>query len=194
MLKDSHMAKVAPLFDLLNEKLQSFGVVHEYLSTDKSMVPNFGWHSCKQFIRPDQLDCLFCGPICMVFFSNWNKNITKIDTRKSLLEAKIWFMLSFRNSRRNVRCFYIHHSWLTKSTFSHMVTCVAWCSPHVTSKWYRILDFIYIYETFLGLLYTLHYTQLHLLCVWNIIYKLIYMFSLTYENKNTILLRNSRKM
>ena len=68
MLKDSHMAKVAPLFDLLNEKLQSFGVVHEYLNTDKSMVPNFGWHSCKQFIRPDQLDCLFCGPSAWYFF------------------------------------------------------------------------------------------------------------------------------
>ena len=35
MLKDSRMAKVAPLSDLLNEKLQSFGVVHEDLSVDK---------------------------------------------------------------------------------------------------------------------------------------------------------------
>ena len=50
MLKDSHMAKVAPLYDLLNEKLQSFGVVHEDLSTDESMVSYFGRHSCKQFI------------------------------------------------------------------------------------------------------------------------------------------------
>ena len=51
MLKDSRMAKVAPLYDLLNEKLQSFGAVHEDLSIDESMVPYFGWHSCKQFIR-----------------------------------------------------------------------------------------------------------------------------------------------
>ena len=27
--------------------------------------------------RPDQLDFLFCEPACMVFFSNWNKIITK---------------------------------------------------------------------------------------------------------------------
>ena len=51
MLKDSRMAKVAPLHDLLNEKVQSFGVVHEDLSIDESMVPYFGRHSCKQFIR-----------------------------------------------------------------------------------------------------------------------------------------------
>ena len=50
MLKDSCMAKVAPLHDLLNEKVQSFGVVHEDLSIDESMVPYFGRHSCKQFI------------------------------------------------------------------------------------------------------------------------------------------------
>ena len=51
MLKDSRMAKVAPLYDLLNVKLQSFGVVHEDLSIDESVVPYFGRHSCKQFIR-----------------------------------------------------------------------------------------------------------------------------------------------
>ena len=51
MLKDSRMAKVAPLYNLLNVKLQSFGVVHEDLSIDESVVPYFGRHSCKQFIR-----------------------------------------------------------------------------------------------------------------------------------------------
>ena len=34
-------------------------------------------------------------------------------------------MFSFGNSRRNILCFYAHQRWLTKSTFSHRVTCVA---------------------------------------------------------------------
>ena len=50
-LSDCRMAKVKPLYDILNEKLRRFGVVHEDLSTDESMVPYYGRHSCKQFIR-----------------------------------------------------------------------------------------------------------------------------------------------
>ena len=76
-------------------------------------------------IRPDQLDFSFRGPAGMVFFSNWNKNIIKVkNTLKSLLETKIWFMLSFINNRRNIACFCDQQRWLTKSTFSHMVTRV----------------------------------------------------------------------
>ena len=45
------MAKVEPLYDLLNKKIQQFGIVHEDLSIDESMVPYYGRHSCKQFIR-----------------------------------------------------------------------------------------------------------------------------------------------
>ena len=50
-LSDCRMAKVKPLYDILNKKLRRFGVVHEDLSIDKSMVPYYGRHSCKQFIR-----------------------------------------------------------------------------------------------------------------------------------------------
>ena len=53
-------------------------------------------------IRPDQLDFSFCGSARkMVFFSNSNKNLTKKKT-KSLVEAKVLFMVSFRNNRRNI--------------------------------------------------------------------------------------------
>ena len=50
-LSDCRMAKVKPLYDILNEKLRRFGVVHEDLSIDESMMPYYGRHSCKQFIR-----------------------------------------------------------------------------------------------------------------------------------------------
>ena len=45
------MAKVTPFYVLVNECLQLFGILHHNLSIDESMVPYFGRHSCKQFIR-----------------------------------------------------------------------------------------------------------------------------------------------
>ena len=45
------MAKVKPTYDVLNSKIQSFGILYSQLSIDESMVPYFRKHSCKQFIR-----------------------------------------------------------------------------------------------------------------------------------------------
>ena len=45
------MAKVALLYDSLNESFVKYGFFHNYLSVDESMVPCFGHHSCKMFIR-----------------------------------------------------------------------------------------------------------------------------------------------
>ena len=50
-LDSSKMAKVAPLYKILNNSLSMFGVLHEDLSIDESMVPYFGRHACKQFIK-----------------------------------------------------------------------------------------------------------------------------------------------
>ena len=50
-LSECRMAKVEPLYDLLSKKIQQFGIVHEDLSIDESIVPYYGRHSCKQFIR-----------------------------------------------------------------------------------------------------------------------------------------------
>ena len=45
------MAKVKPLYDILNEKLRRFDVGYVDLSIDESMMPYCVPHSCKQFIR-----------------------------------------------------------------------------------------------------------------------------------------------
>ena len=50
-LSETKMAKIEPLYQILNEKFQRYGIFHENLSIDESMVPYFGRHSCKQFIR-----------------------------------------------------------------------------------------------------------------------------------------------
>ena len=44
-------AKVDPLYKKLNENLTQFGIWHDNISIDESMVPYFGKNSMKQFIR-----------------------------------------------------------------------------------------------------------------------------------------------
>ena len=50
-LASSKMAKVLPLLEMLKKNCQQFGVFHEFLSIDESMIPYHGHHSAKQFIR-----------------------------------------------------------------------------------------------------------------------------------------------
>ena len=45
------VVKIKPLYDALNRNLTQFGVFHNQLSINESMVPYFGKHSCKMFIR-----------------------------------------------------------------------------------------------------------------------------------------------
>lgn len=44
-------AKVRPLLDALNQKYKQFGIFTTYLSIDEQMIPYFGRHNCKMFIR-----------------------------------------------------------------------------------------------------------------------------------------------
>ena len=50
-LAASKMAKVLPLLEMIRSNCQKFGVFHELLSIDESMIPYHGHHSAKQFIR-----------------------------------------------------------------------------------------------------------------------------------------------
>ena len=50
-LSETKMAKIEPRYQILYEKFQRYGIFHENLSTDESMVSYFDSHSCKQFIR-----------------------------------------------------------------------------------------------------------------------------------------------
>ncbi|XP_043191510.1 piggyBac transposable element-derived protein 3-like [Amphibalanus amphitrite] len=45
------IAKVRPLFEELNRVLLQFGVIHPQLSIDEQMVPYFGRHSSKMFMK-----------------------------------------------------------------------------------------------------------------------------------------------
>ena len=45
------MSKIAPLYEMLNRNLFQFGIFNKLLSVYESMVPYFGWHSAKIFIR-----------------------------------------------------------------------------------------------------------------------------------------------
>ncbi|XP_063847733.1 piggyBac transposable element-derived protein 3-like [Scylla paramamosain] len=49
--KTDKMSKVRPMIEATNKSLQQFGIFCEHLSIDECMVPYFGHHSCKMFIR-----------------------------------------------------------------------------------------------------------------------------------------------
>lgn len=49
--KNDKFAKLSPVFDIVNRKFIQFGIFSENLSIDEEMVPYFGRHSCKMFIR-----------------------------------------------------------------------------------------------------------------------------------------------
>ena len=49
------MEKIEPLYQILNGKFQRYGIFHENLNIDESMVPYFGRHPCKQLIRGKQI-------------------------------------------------------------------------------------------------------------------------------------------
>ncbi|XP_033220935.1 piggyBac transposable element-derived protein 3-like [Belonocnema kinseyi] len=49
--KNDKFSKLRPLFDLINEKNMQFGVFSHNLSIDEEMVPYFGRHSCKMYIK-----------------------------------------------------------------------------------------------------------------------------------------------
>lgn len=49
--KGDKLGKIQPIYDQLNSSLKKFGIFHNSLSIDESMVPYYGHHSCKMFIR-----------------------------------------------------------------------------------------------------------------------------------------------
>lgn len=49
--KNDKMAKIRPLMNIMNKKFIQFGIWSECLSVDEQMVPYFGRHSCKMYIR-----------------------------------------------------------------------------------------------------------------------------------------------
>ena len=50
-LTESRVAKVKPLYDQLNQSLMQFGIFDQRLSIDESVVPYYGHHGAKMFIR-----------------------------------------------------------------------------------------------------------------------------------------------
>ena len=47
----SKRSKITPIYYTLNSALIHYGIFHTFLSVDDSMVPYYGHHSCKMFIR-----------------------------------------------------------------------------------------------------------------------------------------------
>ncbi|KAJ8875797.1 hypothetical protein PR048_023698 [Dryococelus australis] len=59
-MDSTELGKIQPIFEELNKNLQQFGIFHKDLSINESMVPYYGYHSCKMFIRGKRIRS---GPI-----------------------------------------------------------------------------------------------------------------------------------
>ncbi|KRZ02339.1 PiggyBac transposable element-derived protein 3 [Trichinella zimbabwensis] len=51
LLPGDKLGKISGVYADLNNRLRQFGIFHEQLSIDEEMVPYYGHHSCKMFIR-----------------------------------------------------------------------------------------------------------------------------------------------
>ena len=51
LVQGNKVAKILPLYNLFNSSIVKFGVFHQNLSIDESMVPYYGKHGAKMFIR-----------------------------------------------------------------------------------------------------------------------------------------------
>lgn len=49
--RNDKYTKVRALFDVINKKFMQFGVFEEHLSIDEQMLPYFGRHSCKMYLK-----------------------------------------------------------------------------------------------------------------------------------------------
>ena len=49
--KGNKVAKVAFLYEAMNKNLSQWGIFHKKLSVDEAMVPYFGKHSAKMYIK-----------------------------------------------------------------------------------------------------------------------------------------------
>lgn len=65
-VEDGKVAKVVPLYSNLNDAFVRYSVCQSKLNIDESVIPNFGRHSCKMFIRAKSI-----GFGYKVFFFMW---------------------------------------------------------------------------------------------------------------------------
>lgn len=104
------VAKVTPFYNLLNENLVQFGVWHSDLSVDESMVPYFGRHGIKMFIKGKPIRFGFklwvlCGvdgfPYCMKIYvgKEIGTNADPLGTR--VIEHMVDVILKHSNNKNH---------------------------------------------------------------------------------------------
>ena len=49
--KNDKLAKIRPLVSVINVSLKQFGIFNKYLSIDEQMIPYYGKHSAKMYIK-----------------------------------------------------------------------------------------------------------------------------------------------
>lgn len=101
--KKDKMAKLTPLIERINKKFKRFGYFDKIISVDEQMVPYFGLHSAKMFIK---------GKPIRFGFKNWvmatktgyifiASNPIVEETKKLIMNSGwelVWFLILWKKS------------------------------------------------------------------------------------------------
>ncbi|KFM77194.1 PiggyBac transposable element-derived protein 3, partial [Stegodyphus mimosarum] len=99
LVLEDKTGNVSPFYEELEKNFQKFGIFHSKLSIDESMVPVYGHHSAKMFIRGKQIR--FGYKIWMLCSNNGYPYVMKIYSGKSSVTENsplgsrvVWELLS----------------------------------------------------------------------------------------------------
>lgn len=110
--KKDKFSKLRPIFDIMNRNFMQFGVFEHNLSIDEEMVPYFGRHSCKMFIRGKpvrfgfKLWCLCSHNGYLYKFIPYGGKVENVDKHMALGTRVVLDLLSVVENPERHRIFF----------------------------------------------------------------------------------------
>ncbi|XP_003381487.1 conserved hypothetical protein [Trichinella spiralis] len=114
VVEGDKMSKVTPLYKLLNSSLVKHGMFHEKLSVDESIVPYFGRHAAKMFLKckPIQFGYkvwILCGndgyPYHMIIYQRKEIHAPKVPLSTRVIRSMVDVIQETSNTTRHALYF-----------------------------------------------------------------------------------------
>ncbi|KRZ51629.1 PiggyBac transposable element-derived protein 3 [Trichinella nativa] len=114
LVKGDKMSKVTPLYKLLNSSLVKHGMFHEKLSVDESIVPYFGRHAAKMFLKGKPIRFgykvwMLCGndgyPYHMIIYQGKEIHASKVPLSTRVISNMVDIIQENSNTTRHTLYF-----------------------------------------------------------------------------------------
>ncbi|KRY10351.1 PiggyBac transposable element-derived protein 3 [Trichinella patagoniensis] len=114
LVKGDKMSKVTPLYKLLNSSLVKHGMFHEKLSVDESIVPYFGRHAAKMFLKGKPIRFgykvwMLCGndgyPYHMTIYQGKEIHAPKVPLSTRVIRSMVDIIQETSNTTRHTLYF-----------------------------------------------------------------------------------------